>query len=326
MIQKAEHTGHLLAASTEFTARSVMPCSGRDDKHLADHIAVEAMRKSLDELDLNLHILLGEGEKDDAPMLYSGECLGKRKNTDGPRLDLVVDPLECTTNFARGLPDSMSVILAAPSGNIQEVPGTYMEQILVPPDASDLLGKEITLDKKPAEILPAVAKSVGISVTDITVVVQDRPRHKDLIAQIRATGAGVGLIESGSISAGHEIINENQTRWTMLWGTFGAPEGLIIAFMARASGYGFLGRVAPHNDTSRKAAEDLGISGRSLREREWIRSDSVLVLSGIHSSTWMPGVRSLPDGRKKVTTFVWTEGRREVLEHVNGDPVSIVVI
>ena len=242
------------AGVTESTARAVMPLSGKGDKHEADHTAVEAMRKALNALEGRYHVVLGEGAKDRAPMLYTGEVLGTGRDAR-IEMDLVVDPLECTTNFARGLPDSMSVLLAAPTGRLRPVPGSYMKQLLLPPAAADFSKAGLELDSEPERVLPFVAESLGLGVSDLCVVVQDRPRHAGLISAIRAAGAGVSLIDSGSISAAFEVLKGPSRRTHLLWGTFGAPEALIIAFMARHSRAPFFGRMEPHDDITMVVAK-----------------------------------------------------------------------
>ncbi|MBI3396726.1 MAG: fructose-bisphosphatase class II, partial [Spirochaetia bacterium] len=190
-----------LAGITESVARAVMPLSAKGLKDEADHIAVETMRAGLEKLPVRMHVVLGEGEKDNAPMLYTGERFGTGK---GPVLDLVVDPLECTTNFSKGLPDSMSVLLALPEGKVQELPGTYMHQILVQGGAASVIDAS-SLDAPPQQLIRKVADKLKCEPGEITVVVQDRPRHKELIEGLRESGAGISLISSGSISAGVEV-------------------------------------------------------------------------------------------------------------------------
>ncbi len=313
-----EETGKQLALATQAAALSVLPFSGRGEKNAADHAAVEQMRKSLDSLDLNIRILLGEGEKDQAPMLFSGERLGRLKTGSAPMLDLVVDPLECTTNFARGLPDSLSVILAASAGEIQEVPGTYMEQMLLPPGSSAGLDAPLDLDTPVEEILEAVSRALNCAVSDICAVVQDRDRHRELIYRIRKAGAGVGMIDSGSISAACQIISGEYSRWNLLLGTFGAPEGLMLAFMAKEAGYEFAGRIAPHDEDSRRKTTALSLLNRTLRENEWIKNSGALVMSGIHESVWLPGVQRIPGPSLKVFSLLWVHGKRIRLTHVDG--------
>ena len=204
-----------MAGVTDAVARAVISLSGKNQKNKADHICVEAMRSGLNRLPYEMTVVIGEGEKDEAPMLYSGEVLG----SGGEALDLIVDPLECTSNFAKGLPDSMTVILAAEKGSVIHVPGTYMEQILLPLDADPGPG---VFDMERKEVLKRVSESLKVPVQDLTVIVQNRSRHEHLIEDIRSAGASVALIESGSISAACDIFARPQSRYHLLWGSFGA--------------------------------------------------------------------------------------------------------
>ncbi len=318
-----------LASVTEATARAVMPLSGKGDKHTADHLAVERMRQRLNELAYHFHVVLGEGGKDEAPMLFSGERLGLfAGDAAREQFDLIVDPLECTTNFACGLPDAMSVALAAPAGSIQSVPGSYMHQLLLPPRAAGLLDEGIDLDTPADELLARTAEALGLLVSDLCVVIQDRPRHKELIDAVRAQGAGVALIESGSISAAVEVLR-GVGRLHLLLGVFGAPEGVAIAFMARETGAGFLGRMAPHNEESAEETRALGLEGKQLRETELVRADGVIAMSGIHGSAILPGVELLRASGKlsmRVHTMVWTPRQIWRVEHVDGRPGPVEAV
>lgn len=303
-----------LARGTVEAALAVFPLSGKAKKNEADHLAVEAMREALRNSPFGFKVLIGEGEKDNAPMLYAGETLGLNQKEESI-FDLIVDPLECTTNFSKGLPDSLSVICASKTNTIQDIPGSYMKQFLAP-----LQGFELGsggLDADPSEVLPRLASGLGISVQDLTVVVQDRPRHTNLISQIRATGSGVSLIESGSISAALEILFRKHKRIHALWGTFGAPEGLVLAALAKCARGTFVGEIAPHDEASQKSAEVLGILEKSLKQDEWFLDEPAIFLSGIHSNSWIQGVRQ--DGKDRIVdTLVITESQRLKLTHING--------
>lgn len=312
--------GLKLAGATDSAARAVMPFSGKGDKHVADDAAVKAFRESLNKLDIKLRIIIGEGEKDKAPMLYSGEILGNISNdAQVDYLDLIVDPLECTTNFANGLPDSMSVLAALPSGCIQNIPGTYMEQMLVPPQMRELLGNEINLETPVDEFLKKASEKLKRPISNITITVQDRPRHKELIKKIRDVGAGVSLIESGSISSAMKIIMGKSKRLNILWGTFGAPEGLIIACLARRTGFGFLGRVAPHDKKTVEETESMGLTGKTLTADEWVQDDGVVVMTGIHTSIFLPGVEFTQNKNLLRThTLIWTSDKKIMASHLDG--------
>ena len=306
--------GKQLAGVTDSVARAVIGLSGKNDRNGADHICVEEMRKELNGLPYTMKVVIGEGEKDEAPMLYSGEVLG----SGGEEMDLIVDPLECTGNFAKGLPDSMTVILAAEKDSVMHVPGTYMEQILLPLPADP--GPEV-FEMERKEVLNRVSKVLGIPVSDLTVIVQNRPRHENIIEDIRSAGASVALIESGSISAACDIFARSRGRYNLLWGSFGAPEGLVLGFLSRANGYRFYGRIDPHNEKTQKEAEDLGVLGRVLRGDQWIAGGGVLVMTGLHDSTWLRGVRrSYENGgvQHTTSTVIWSLNQKLELECSNG--------
>ena len=310
--------GLALAGSTDYAARRVMKWSGKGRKNEADHEAVFAMRDYLDGLKERFIVLIGEGEKDQAPQLFAGERLGLK---DGePEIDLVVDPLECTTNFARGLHDSMSVIMAAPHGKIPPIPGTYMTQFLLPPGPaaeflSDMPTSEV-LDMSTKDLMRLVAEKNGSSPSDFVVVVQDRPRHTELIESLRSLGAGVALIESGSISAGTEILLRKGGRWSMMAGTYGAPEGLVLAFMARISGGYFAGRIAPHDPLFARKTRELGLEDKALAAHEWCPVDGCLVLTGVHSSTFLHGVEMA--GGARTESLLWSKEGLHFLNHSDG--------
>lgn len=353
---------------TDEVARRIYKFSGKNDKIAADQLAVRTIEELLEKLPYKIHIVIGEGEKDNSAVLDQNKKYGikLKENID---LEVVVDPLECTTNFAKGLPDSMSVILISELGNIQKVPGTYMKQLLLPKEVRELskseflskiknltkrdleliqkyilpvqgehkkvqVNKEL-LDAEPEEILHLVALALNREISDLTVVVQDRPRHNELIEKIRQIGAGIALIESGSISASAEIIIRKEGRYNLLMGTYGAPEGIIQAFMAKSTNSVFLGRIQPHNEKTEQEAEELGILNKILNEDEWIKGEAILTMSGIHSSTWLAGVRRIPKKVNKegeypfrylVSTVVWTINNVELYEMEDGDLRNKIIL
>lgn len=313
-----------LAGATEATARSLMPYSGKNNKLLADQIAVETLRNKLNAIDYKLRIIIGEGEKDNAPMLYGGEILGRKHKSEQIDFDIIVDPLECTTNFARGLQDSMCVLGAFPVDSITEIPGTYMEQLLLPPEMNKLLPNTINFETPVEKVIALTSRAIQRPANTITVAVQDRPRHHELIKQIRATGAGVALIDSGSISTALKIMTGNSQRINLLWGIFGAPEGLIIASMARLSGFGFIGRLSPHDQKSSTETRQLGLEKKTLRSEEWVSNNGVLVMSGIHTSPLLPGVEYLTNSSSLRThTLVWSPTRFAMITHRDGTQENI---
>ncbi|MFN3603890.1 MAG: fructose-bisphosphatase class II [Leptonema sp. (in: bacteria)] len=345
---------------TDEVARTIYKYSGKNDKNKADQVAVETIERLLDDLPYKIRVVVGEGEKDNSAVLDQNKKYGV-KLKENIELEVVVDPLECTSNFAKGLPDSMSVILISEAGMIQKVPGTYMKQLLLPKEVRELAKKEYLsklknlseedlqlidkyiklsddnkkgivkkelLDAEPEEILRLVAIAFDKEISDLTVVIQDRPRHLELIDKIRKAGAGIALIESGSISASAEIIIRKEGRYSLLMGTYGAPEGLIQAFMAKSTNSIFLGRIQPHNEKTEYEAEKLNILNKILNEEEWVKGEAILAMSGIHSSTWLPGVRKIQKKiykkgespfRYLVSTVVWTVNNVELYEMEEGD-------
>jgi|GEM_PF-1241408 len=343
---------------TDTVAREVYKLSGKAKKYDADKIAVEIMEKLLDDLPYKIRVLIGEGEKDNSAILDHKKKYGIRLKDD-IELDVVVDPLECTTNFSKGLPDSMSVMLIAKKGTIQPVPGTYMKQLLLPKEVKELAKPEVQqnkplsneekelinqylklddqkkivvekslLEAEPKDILKLVSLALDLDISDLTVVIQDRPRHQEIIEKVRNAGAGIALIESGSISASAEIIIRKEGRYNLLLGTYGAPEGLIQAFMAKSTNSIFLGKIQPHNEKTEQEAEELNILEKIFNQDEWIQDEGILTMSGIHSSIWLPGVRKIykkirqsneKPYRYLVSTVVWTINNVQLLELEDGD-------
>lgn len=366
-MQTSKNLSHLHIIAKDFikitdeVARRIYKFSGKNNKIAADQLAVKTIEELLEKLPYKIYVVIGEGEKDNSAVLDQSKKYGikLKENID---LEVVVDPLECTTNFAKGLPDSMSVILISELGNIQKVPGTYMKQLLLPKEIRELAKSEFLskiknltkrdleliqkyifpvqndhkkvqinkdlLDAEPEDILHLVALALNRDITDLTVVIQDRPRHNELIEKVRKLGAGIALIESGSISASAEIIIRKEGRYNLLMGTYGAPEGIIQAFMAKSTNSVFLGRIQPHNEKTEQEAEELDILNKTLNEDEWIKGEAILTMSGIHSSTWLPGVRKIPKKVNKegevpfrylVSTVVWTVNNVELYEMEDGD-------
>ncbi|MCB1141345.1 MAG: fructose-bisphosphatase class II [Leptospiraceae bacterium] len=234
---------------TESTAIGVFPYLGKNNKHAGDEIAVNAMRKELNSLPFGTRVIIGEGEKDDAPYLYEGEVLGKGDVI----LDLAVDPLECTTNFSKGLPNSMSVLAYSEKDGLAPVPGTYMEQWIAGPEVGTPLNPENTL-RHNIEILSDYKRK---TFDELLIVVQERPRHEMLIRSLRDLGCGVALIESGSLSAVMDICLEFGHYDAMI-GTYGAPEGLISALIAKATESQMKAILRPHEEIYKERWEEAG--------------------------------------------------------------------
>src|SRR6185436_14421087 len=215
---------------------------GRGTKNESDQAAVDAMRKAFDDLNIHGTVVIGEGERDEAPMLYIGEKVGKHRPDSVP-VDIALDPLEGTNLCAYGRPGAISVVALAGAGCLLNAPDTYMDKIAVGPKGKGA----IDMKKSPTENLNSIAKAMGRAVAELTVVILDRDRHKDLIAEVRKAGARVRLIEDGDVAGGVATCFE-ESGVDVLMGTGGAPEGVITAAAMRCVGGDFRGRLKPRND------------------------------------------------------------------------------
>src|SRR6202171_5559728 len=238
---------------TEAAAMASARVMGRGDEKLADQAAVDAMRKAFNDLHIRGTIVIGEGERDEAPMLYIGEKVG-RGGAEDPEVDIALDPLEGTTITATGGPNALSVIAMADKGNLLNAPDTYMEKIAVGPSARGA----IDLTKSPSQNLRAIADRKGVYVDDLTVIILNRPRHEKLIAEVRATGARIKLIGDGDVAAAIATCFP-ETGVDVLMGTGGAPEGVIAAAALRAVGGEMQGRLRPRNAQEAERAKKMGV-------------------------------------------------------------------
>ena len=249
---------------TEGAALASARLMGRGDRKAADATAVEAMRRAFDHIDVRGTVVIGEGERDEAPMLYIGERVGKgwQNAEDSPRVDIAVDPLEGTNLCATGAPDAISVIAIADDGQFLNAPDTYMEKIAVGPMARGV----IDLREGWTWNLQRIAKALGKEVQDVTAIILDRDRHIDLIAEVREAGTRIRLIGDGDVSAAIATCKE-ETGIDVLFGTGGAPEGVIAAAALRSVGGDMQGRLRFRHDEERKRAYEMEIGRASCRER-----------------------------------------------------------
>jgi fructose-1,6-bisphosphatase II len=285
------HVGLELVRITEAAALECARWMGRGDKNGADQAAVTAMRKAFDNVDIRGTVVIGEGERDEAPMLYIGEQVGSGW---GPEVDIALDPLECTNSVAYGRPNAMSVIALAQRGHFLHAPDTYMEKIAVGPKARDA----IDLSRPVEQNLEAVAAAKGYDLDDLTVVVLDRPRHEDLIQRIRKTGARIHLIPDGDVSAAIATALD-ETGVDVLVGTGGAPEGVLAAAALRCLGGAIQGRLLFRSDEERTRARAMGIQDfdRVYPETELARGDSItFATTGVTDGDMLDGVRFFGDG------------------------------
>jgi fructose-1,6-bisphosphatase II len=274
-----------LVRVTEAAALAASRWMGRGDKEGADGAAVDAMRIVLGSVPMDGVVIIGEGEKDEAPMLYNGEHIG---DGNPPKVDIAVDPIDGTTLTALGRSGAISVIAMAEQGSMFDPgPCMYMEKIAVGPDARDA----IDLNKSPTENLKAVAAAKGEAVRDLTAVILDRDRHHDLIAEVREAGARVRLIPDGDV-AGAISTCWPQSGADILFGIGGTPEGVITAAALKAMGGSHLGRLWPRNEAERKAAIDAGYDlDQVLTEDDLVRSDNCFfAATGITDGELLQGV------------------------------------
>ena len=280
-----------LVRVTEAAAMGAGRWIGRGDKNAADQAAVDAMRSMLDTVSMAGVVVIGEGEKDEAPMLYNGEDVG---DGDGPEVDVAVDPLEGTRLTALGQPNAIAVIAAAERGSMF-FPGAavYMEKIAVGADASDA----IDINASPAENVAAVAKAKGRRVTDIRVTVLERDRHDALIGELREAGARVNLIRDGDVAPAIAAARP-YTGVDMLYGVGGTPEGVISACALKCVGGSIQAKLWPRTDDERQALLDAGYDlDRVLTTDDLVQSDNVFVAAtGVTTGALLRGIRYSRDG------------------------------
>ncbi|GFK95826.1 Fructose-1,6-bisphosphatase class 2 [Fundidesulfovibrio magnetotacticus] len=274
-----------LVRVTEAAALSSARWLGRGDKNAGDQAAVDAMRLSFDTINIAGVIVIGEGEKDEAPMLYGGEEVG---TGTGPAMDVAVDPVEGTRLLAYGRPNAISVVGVAPRGSMFDPgPSFYMQKLVVPSAARDA----VDLDAPVADNLKAVAKALSKDVDDLVVFVLDKPRHQQLIADIRTAGARIQLHTDGDV-AGSLMALDPKDMVDVMMGTGGTPEGVLSACAIRAVGGQMFARLDPQSDSERQNLLDSGVDlKRVLTAEELVTSpDTFFAATGISGGTWLEGV------------------------------------
>jgi len=284
---------------TEAAALASARLMGRGESDTADRAAVEAMRHAFDHIDVRGTVVIGEGERDEAPMLYIGEKVGAGWQAEGdksPRVDIAVDPLEGTNLCATGAPDAIAVIALADDGQFLNAPDTYMEKIAVGPDAHGA----IDLRESWTWNLESIAKSVGKDVRDLTVIILDRPRHEELIGEVRQAGARIRLIGDGDVSAAITAA-KTETGVDALFGTGGAPEGVIAAAALRCVGGDMQGRLRWRSDEERERARTvMGIEDgdRIYQLNELATGNVMFAATGVTPGQFLDGVRFLRGGAR----------------------------
>jgi fructose-1,6-bisphosphatase II / sedoheptulose-1,7-bisphosphatase len=281
---------------TEAAAIAASTLIGRGDEKAADHAAVEAMRDALNKLPLDGTVVIGEGERDEAPMLFIGEKVGSAQGT-GPKIDIALDPLEGTTITAKAGPNALAVLAVAEEGGLLNAPDVYMEKIAVGPGYPDNI---IDLAKTPTENITAIASAKGVPPHEIIVCVLDRPRHEALIAELRTIGCGVMLIGDGDV-AGVIATTDPDTTIDVYMGSGGAPEGVLACAALRCVGGQFKGRLIFRNDDERARARKWGIEDldRIYDLTELAKGDCIFAATGVTDGSLLQGVKRL---KGKMTT------------------------
>ena len=282
---------------TEAAAIAASRLIGRGDEKAADAAAVEAMRAALNELPMDGTVVIGEGERDEAPMLYIGEKVGSAQGT-GPKIDIALDPLEGTTITAKAGPNSLAVLAIAEQGCLLNAPDTYMDKIAIGPGfADDLVG----LDRSPTENIRALAAAKGCEPSEIMTCVLDRPRHASIIAELRALGCGIMLIPDGDV-AGIIATTDPDTGVDIYMGQGGAPEGVLAAAALRCVGGQMQGRLFFRNDDERGRARRWGIENlnRIYKLEEMASGDCIFAATGVTDGSLLRGVKRR--GGKLLTT------------------------
>src|SRR5579859_7380249 len=276
---------------TEEAALAAARLIGRGDEKAADQAAVDAMRTALNSLSIDGTVVIGEGERDEAPMLYIGEKVGTGQ---GPKIDIALDPLEGTTITAKGGMNALAVIAMADQGGFLNAPDVYMDKIAVGGGLPEGL---VDLDATPAENLKALAKAKDAEIADLVVCILDRPRHADLIAAVRAAGARIMLISDGDVS-GVIATSRPDSGVDIYMGSGGAPEGVLAAAALRCIGGQMQGRLLFRNDDERGRAHRIGIKDLSRKYGllDLAKGDVMFAATGVTNGTMLQGVRRFAGG------------------------------
>ncbi|MBA4349756.1 MAG: fructose-bisphosphatase class II [Rhodobacter sp.] len=279
-----------LARVSEAAALASAQLIGRGDEKAADQAAVNAMRDQLNLLDIAGVVVIGEGERDEAPMLYIGEQVG---TGNGPAVDIALDPLEGTTLTAKDMPNALTVIAMAPRGTMLHAPDVYMEKLAIGPGYKP---GTVTMTMSPSERVSALAAAKGCSTEDITVCVLERPRHEEMIAEIRSTGASIRLITDGDVAGVMHCAEPEVTGIDMYMGSGGAPEGVLAAAALKCMGGQFFGKLLFRNEDERARARKAGITNfdRVYTRDDLVRGDVIFAATGVTSGSLLAGIKREP--------------------------------
>ena len=276
-----------LARVSEAAAIASAGLIGRGDEKAADQAAVNAMRDQLNKLDIAGVVVIGEGERDEAPMLYIGEEVG---SGNGPGVDIALDPLEGTTLTAKDMPNALTVIAMGPRGSMLHAPDVYMEKLAIGPGYPEGI---VSLDMPPATRVSALASAKGCLPKDITVCILERPRHQELIAEIRSTGAAIRLITDGDVAGVMHCAEAEATGIDMYMGEGGAPEGVLAAAALKCMGGQMYGRLVFRNDDERGRAGKAGITDldKIYGRDEMVTEDVIFSATGVTNGSILSGIK-----------------------------------
>lgn len=279
-----------LARVSEAAALASADFVGRGDEKAADQAAVNAMRSQLNMLDIKGVVVIGEGERDEAPMLFIGEQVG---TGNGPAVDIALDPLEGTSLTARDMPNALTVIAMAPRGTLLHAPDVYMDKVAIGPGFATGV---VTLDMSPAERVRALARARNCRDEDITVCILERPRHEEMIREVRSTGAAIRLIPDGDVAGVIHCAEAELTGIDMYMGTGGAPEGVLAAAALKCMGGQIYGRLQFFNDDERARAAKAGITdlNRIYDRDDMVTADVIFAATGVTDGSILLGMKREP--------------------------------
>ena len=285
-----------LARVSEAAAIASADLIGRGDEKAADQAAVNAMRDQLNKLDISGFVVIGEGERDEAPMLYIGEEVG---TGNGPGVDIALDPLEGTTLTAKDMPNALTVIAMGPRGSMLHAPDVYMEKLAIGPGYKTDV---VTLEMSPRDRILSLAKAKKCNSKDITVCVLDRPRHQNIIEDVRATGAAIRLITDGDVAGVMHCAEPNTTGIDMYMGIGGAPEGVLAAAALKCMGGQIYGRLIFRNEDEKARAIKASITdfNRIYTKDEMVTQDVIFAATGVTGGSLLPAI-------KREVGFITTE-------------------
>ena len=306
-----------LARVAEQAALASAPLIGRGDEKAADQAAVNAMREQLNLLDIAGVVVIGEGERDEAPMLYIGEEVG---TGNGPGVDIALDPLEGTTLTAKDMPNALTVIAMGPRGSMLHAPDTYMDKLAIGPGYAEGV---VSLDMTPRERVEALAKAKGCAPSDITVCILERPRHEAMIAEVRETGASIRLITDGDVAGVMHCAEAEVTGIDMYMGSGGAPEGVLAAAALKCMGGQIFGRLLFRNDDEKARAAKAGITDldRIYTRDEMVTQDVIFAATGVTGGSLLPGIKRQP-GWVETTTLLMRSKTGSVRRMTYRTPLS----